>query len=32
LFVSDGLHLNAAGYQLLAARVRPFLPPRKDAP
>jgi lysophospholipase L1-like esterase len=32
LFVADGLHLNAAGYRLLAARVRPFLPPRKDAP
>lgn len=26
LFVADGLHFNAAGYQLLAARVRPFLP------
>ncbi len=26
LFVADGLHLSAAGYQLLAARTRPFLP------
>jgi hypothetical protein len=26
LFVSDGLHLNAAGYRLLAARLRPYLP------
>lgn len=26
LFVSDGLHFNAAGYKLLAERVRPFLP------
>jgi len=25
LFVADGLHFNAAGYQLLAARVREFL-------
>lgn len=26
LFVADGLHLNAAGYKLLAERTRPFLP------
>lgn len=26
LFVEDKLHFNAAGYQLLAERVRPFLP------
>ena len=26
LFVSDGLHFNAAGYKLLADRVRPYLP------
>ena len=26
LFVSDKLHFNAAGYKLLAERVRPFLP------
>jgi hypothetical protein len=26
LFEPDRLHFNAAGYQLLAARVRPFLP------
>jgi len=26
LFVSDRLHFNAAGYKLLADRVRPFLP------
>ncbi len=26
LFVSDGLHFNAAGYKLLTERVRPFLP------
>jgi lysophospholipase L1-like esterase len=26
LFVADGLHFNAAGYKLLAERVRPFLP------
>ena len=26
LFNADQLHFNAAGYQLLAARVRPFLP------
>jgi hypothetical protein len=25
LFVADQLHFNAAGYQLLAARVRPFV-------
>lgn len=25
-FVEDGLHLNAAGYKLLAERVRPYLP------
>ena len=25
LFVADNLHFNAAGYQLLAARVRPYL-------
>lgn len=25
LFVADRLHFNAAGYQLLAARVRPFV-------
>jgi lysophospholipase L1-like esterase len=25
LFVTDQLHFNAAGYQLLAARVRPFV-------
>jgi lysophospholipase L1-like esterase len=26
LFAADRLHLNAAGYKLLAERVRPFLP------
>lgn len=26
LFVSDMLHLNEAGYKLLADRVRPFVP------
>ncbi len=26
LFVEDKLHLNAAGYKLLAERVRPYLP------
>ena len=26
LFREDGLHFNAAGYKLLAERVRPFLP------
>ncbi len=26
LFVADKLHFNAAGYKLLAQRVRPFLP------
>ena len=26
LFVADKLHFNAAGYQLLADRVRPYLP------
>lgn len=26
LFVADGFHFNADGYQLLAARTRPFLP------
>lgn len=26
VFVQDGLHFNAAGYKLLAERVRPFLP------
>ncbi|HVU08408.1 MAG TPA: GDSL-type esterase/lipase family protein [Verrucomicrobiae bacterium] len=26
LFREDGLHFNAAGYKLLAQRVRPFLP------
>lgn len=26
LFVADGLHFNAAGYKLLAERVRPYLP------
>ena len=26
LFVADKLHFNAAGYKLLADRVRPFLP------
>ena len=26
LFMPDGLHLNAAGYKLLAERTRPFLP------
>jgi len=26
LFLADQLHFNAAGYKLLAARVRPFLP------
>lgn len=29
LFVEDRLHLSAAGYQLLAERVRPFLIPPK---
>jgi lysophospholipase L1-like esterase len=28
LFVEDKLHFNAAGYKLLAERVRPFLPAR----
>ena len=27
LFLPDKLHFNAAGYKLLAERVRPFLPP-----
>jgi len=27
LFIADQIHFNVAGYQLLAARVRPFLPP-----
>jgi lysophospholipase L1-like esterase len=27
LFLPDKLHLSPAGYQLLAARTRPFLPP-----
>ena len=27
LFIKDGLHFNAAGYKLLAGRVRPFLAP-----
>ena len=27
LFLADGLHFNAAGYQLLAERVRPYLSP-----
>jgi lysophospholipase L1-like esterase len=26
LFAADKLHFNAAGYKLLAGRVRPFLP------
>ncbi|MEI7730932.1 MAG: SGNH/GDSL hydrolase family protein [Verrucomicrobiota bacterium] len=26
LFIADQLHFNAAGYQLLAERVRPYLP------
>jgi lysophospholipase L1-like esterase len=26
LFLPDKLHFNAAGYKLLAERVRPFLP------
>jgi len=26
LFASDKLHFNAAGYKLLANRVRPLLP------
>jgi lysophospholipase L1-like esterase len=26
LFVEDKLHFNAAGYGLLAERIRPFLP------
>ena len=26
LFIEDKLHFNAAGYELLAGRVRPFLP------
>ncbi len=26
LFLTDKLHFNAAGYELLAARVRPYLP------
>ncbi|MEI9961655.1 MAG: GDSL-type esterase/lipase family protein [Limisphaerales bacterium] len=26
LFLADQLHFNAAGYELLAERVRPFLP------
>ena len=26
LFLADQLHYNVAGYQLLAERVRPFLP------
>lgn len=29
LFVADKLHLNAAGYKLLAERVRPFMPGAK---
>jgi lysophospholipase L1-like esterase len=26
LFVADKLHFNAAGYKLLAEKVRPFVP------
>ena len=29
LFVDDKLHLNAAGYKLLAERIRPCLPKEK---
>jgi len=32
LFVSDQLHFNAAGYKLLAARVRPFVTLSTDIP
>jgi lysophospholipase L1-like esterase len=31
LFREDGLHFNAAGYRLLAERIRPFLPPVPEA-
>jgi lysophospholipase L1-like esterase len=30
LFRDDGLHFNAAGYKLLVARVRPYLPPPQN--
>jgi lysophospholipase L1-like esterase len=32
LFVLDGIHFNAAGYKLLAERVRPFLPNGEPIP
>ena len=32
LYVEDGLHLSAAGYQILTALVRPFLSPAPTAP
>ena len=32
LYVADGLHLTAAGYQILTALVRPFLAPGPAAP
>ncbi|MBN8458526.1 MAG: hypothetical protein J0M04_11880 [Verrucomicrobia bacterium] len=32
LFIADGLHLNDAGYKLLAERTRPFLPAPVKAP
>ena len=32
LFAADGLHFNAAGFALLAERVRPFLPPPAASP
>lgn len=32
LFMPDQLHFNAAGYQLLAARTRPFLTPNGVSP
>jgi lysophospholipase L1-like esterase len=31
LYVADGLHLTAAGYQILNALVRPFLTPAPSA-
>jgi lysophospholipase L1-like esterase len=32
LFVDDGLHLSAEGYQVWNALVRPFLTPPPSAP
>ncbi len=30
LYVEDGLHLSAAGYQILTALVRPYLTPAPE--